>query len=355
MTKNIIFDLTSLFKRNITGLESFAIDFYRALLKRKDVNVFPVFRMKNEIDSNPNSIIIKSKNRFLTEQIYLPQIVKSIKGIDYVIYPAFPPGFMTYFVKPRNVKVVTVIHDLVMWKYLDTVSIKAKVYLKPLYELSLKYSDLIITVSNSIKVEIEKLTSIKVILLPGCISEKYDSVESINTDVLKYLNLQKGNYILSVGTIEPRKNITYLLQVYKSLLEKGFDKKLVLVGRQGWEKSKRFRNILNTIKNKVIFIGYISDYDLITLYKNSLAFILLSIHEGFGKPPLEALACGTKVYVSEIPVFKETLNDHAFFLPLNDADKASKIIMETIYKDSPKPINNYSFANFVRNVQSLEL
>jgi len=347
----IYIDLTSLYNRKVTGLEIYGIDLYKCLLKKDNIKVFPIFRYNNIIDNNTNAIILPSQNRLYTEQVLLPKFVKNIKNAV-VLYPVFPPGYLTYILKSNSVKIVPTIHDTVMWNYPDTLSLKAKLYLKPLYNLTLKKSNKIITISQTVKKELKQLTNIKILNFSNCISDVYKNINDINTNILNRLNIKENSYILSVSTVEPRKNLEYLLEIYNDLLKLGYDKKLVLVGREGWGNNEKLKNLIKSLEKDIIFTDFISNKDLITLYKNSYSFWLFSKYEGFGRPPLEALACGSDVVVSSIDVFKEVLKNDVIYIPLNDSRMAVEIIKKKKINKIKK--YNFSFEEFCKKIK-LEL
>lgn len=347
MKKKLLIDLTSIYNRKLTGMEIYGIDLYKLLLKKdnKNIEIIPIFKIKNTIDDNSNAIILPKKNRFMVEQLYLPMIVSKIKP-DFVWYPIFPPGYLTYLLKKPKTKIITTIHDTVPWNFYETMSLKAKLYLKPLYNIAAKKADFIVTISETVKNELLRMynrDNRNIINLSNCISKVFEeeNILKINTTILDSYKIKPKNYILSVSTIEPRKNIIYLLQIYKRLIEKGFSKKLILVGRKGWN-IKEINNLYDELNEYIIFTNYIGVDDLITLYKNCDSFLLLSIYEGFGRPPLEALSCGAKVYVSDIPIFHEILKEHAVYLPLNNIEKAANIILNNIDK-THNSINEYNY------------
>lgn len=343
MKKKLLIDLTPIYKRKLTGVEIYGIDLYNTLLKNKSkIDIIPIFKIENSLDNNVNIVLLNSRNRFSIEQLYMPLAINKLKP-DYVWYPIFPPGYLTYFLKPAKTKIIVTIHDSVPWNFYSTMSLKAKLYLKPLYNIALKKADYIVTISEAVKSELLKIHNRNIINLSNCISKFFEeeNISNINTNILDSYNIKPKNYILSVSTIEPRKNIIYLLQIYKRLIEKGFSKKLILVGRKGWN-IKEIDNLYNELKEYIIFTNYLSIDDLITLYKNCASFVLLSIYEGFGRPPLEALSCGAKIYVSDIPIFYEILKSNAIYLPLNNIEKASEIILNTI-DEINSPINDYNY------------
>jgi len=108
-----------------------------------------------------------------------------------------------------------------------------------------------------------------------------------------------GSFILSVGTIEPRKNLTSLLEAYRTLRVEGFEGKLVIVGKKGWLYEGFFRRLRELgLEDEVILTGFVPDEDLPALYSAADLFVYPSLYEGFGLPLLEAMACGVPVVCS---------------------------------------------------------
>lgn len=107
-------------------------------------------------------------------------------------------------------------------------------------------------------------------------------------------------YILFVGTIEPRKNLQTLIAAYDELLRTSTEKPhLVICGGRGWLDSDVFKRVEELhIRDMIHFTGYVDDDDLPALYSSALVFVYPSLYEGFGLPPLEAMACGTPVITS---------------------------------------------------------
>jgi glycosyltransferase involved in cell wall biosynthesis len=121
-------------------------------------------------------------------------------------------------------------------------------------------------------------------------------------------------FILSVGSIEPRKNLLSLLSAYKNLSKKQKEEyKLVLVGFKGW-RNDDVMTILNEEENNIIYLGYLSDLELAYVYNLASLFCYPSFYEGFGLPPLEAMACGTPVITSNITSIPEVCEDAAIYV-----------------------------------------
>jgi len=130
------------------------------------------------------------------------------------------------------------------------------------------------------------------------------------------LSLAKYNlpkkFILFVGTIEPRKNIKRLIEAYNIVSPQ---EPLVIVGKKGWFYKEIFKEIeeLN-IKDKIIFLDYLPGKDLPYLYNKAICFIYPSLYEGFGLPPLEAMACGCPVITSSTSSLPEVVGNAAVLI-----------------------------------------
>lgn len=119
-------------------------------------------------------------------------------------------------------------------------------------------------------------------------------------------------YLLFVGTIEPRKNLPTLLRAYDELLRATPHRpKLILCGGNGWKNDEVYR-LVDELKltEMVRFLGYVGDEDLPALYSAADCFLYPSVYEGFGLPPLEAMACGTPVITSDASSLPEVVGAH---------------------------------------------
>lgn len=128
-----------------------------------------------------------------------------------------------------------------------------------------------------------------------------------------------GPYFLVVGTLEPRKNLTRVLEAYAEAKQRGLRERLVLVGQVGW-KMAQLTNMVHSLRvsGDVILTGYVPDKDLVALYNLSTALVFPSLYEGFGLPPLEAMQCGTPVVSSESSSLPEVVgNAGIMFNPLD--------------------------------------
>lgn len=144
-------------------------------------------------------------------------------------------------------------------------------------------------------------------------------------------------YILSLSTLEPRKNINHLIRCFTQLVqqEKLQDLYLVLVGTKGWNYDQIFAEISNhsTLKDRIIVTGYVADEDLATLYSGAMVFVYPSLYEGFGLPPLEAMQCGVPVITSNTSSLPEVVGDAGIMLDPKDQDGLCHSLLQ-VYTDT---------------------
>jgi len=134
-------------------------------------------------------------------------------------------------------------------------------------------------------------------------------------------------FILYVGTLEPRKNLPTLIKAFYYLKKKNIHHKLVIAGGKGWKYDPIFQTIsdLNLIKD-IHFTGYVPKEDLPLLYNAADAFVYPSLYEGFGLPPLEAMACGCPVITSNTSSLPEVVGDAGIMINPCDYDKLAEAI-----------------------------
>lgn len=319
----IAIDLTPLYGRRITGVEIYGIDLYK-ILRKTEHTIIPIFLCKNELDDNPNAHIIKQCNRLWLENVALPRAVREISA-DITLFPIFPPPLTVYY--GAKTQIIPTLHDFAFLKYRQTLNLGAKYYLTPKYLWAFKKADAIITISETVKKELEEHTRKPIYNCGNVIAPEYK--ECKNKASLQYVEkfgLAENKYFISVSTIEPRKNFKYLMKVVKPILERR-NMKLVLVGRKGWGKDEELKRLIEEMGDMLVFPGYVEFDELVSLYRYAYAFALLSLDEGFGRTPYEAVACGCRrVILSDIEIFHETFGDNALFLPLEDEVKAKNML-----------------------------
>ncbi len=248
--------------------------------------------------------------------------------------------FFNYIV-PSGVsgKTVVTVHDMVFQAFPETVRRRTKLMLQAGLLKSMQRADRIVTDSAFSKSEIIKYYpefASKIRVVPcGVDTEKFYPLSdktSVSSVCQKYHI--DSEYFLYLGTIEPRKNLAKLLKAYADFIQEYIHPpKLVLAGAKGWN----FENILQLIpefnlQELVILPEYIQDEDVCPLMNGAIAFVFPSLYEGFGMPPLEAMACGTPVLVSNAASLPEVVGNAAL-ITRTDYHSIEKGL-HLLYKDS---------------------
>jgi glycosyltransferase involved in cell wall biosynthesis len=145
-------------------------------------------------------------------------------------------------------------------------------------------------------------------------------------------------FLLFVGTLEPRKNLLTLLKAFAQILrETQMRPQLVIAGGEGWLMTQTESFIESAgIKDRLLFTGYLRDEELRALYSSCVALVYPSLYEGFGLPPLEAMACGAPVIASRIAALQEVLGDTAILIDPLDSESLTRAIVEFLKDDKQR-------------------
>jgi glycosyltransferase involved in cell wall biosynthesis len=162
----------------------------------------------------------------------------------------------------------------------------------------------------------------------------------------KPLEFLPKKYLLSVSTIEPRKNYPFLLSVFKELSNRNPDLHWVIVGKIGWESPEFILELKSFAESsrRILVLDSVSDEDLVPIYDRASAFAFASHYEGFGIPLLEAMNLGLPAVVSDIPTFKEIGRSFVSYLPTTP-ESISKWV-KAIEQAIASPKLNYDLSPF---------
>ena len=245
-----------------------------------------------------------------------------------------------------NAKHVVTMHDFATLDYPEWTSKSFSTLYQFLLPRLAKRADAIIAISEYTKSRILYHTGIdekKISVIKNGVDDRFfiKTGRDFKSQIMPKYNIPSERYILSVSSIEPRKNISSLLRAWEKIQHQVDDDIwLVLVGRQN---PKIFSNAgLNNIPERVCFTGFVDDEDLTTLYQNALLFSYVSLYEGFGLPPLEAMAAGIPVLTSNTTSIPEVVGDKAIIVnPLSVSEIAENLLV-LLGSDSLR--NNLSLA-----------
>jgi len=204
---------------------------------------------------------------------------------------------------------------------------------------SAKKAAKIITISESSKNDIIKNYKVEkdkvVVVYPGIKEVSSIKYQVSSMDKIKEKYSIKGDYILFVGTIQPRKNIKRLIEAFAKIInEEKKDLSLVIIGKKGW----LYEEILDTpkklqIEEEVKFLDFVPDEDLPSFYAHAKCFVLPSLYEGFGLPVLEAMKYGCPVLASNVSSLPEAGGDAAVYFDPFDVDDIKEKILEVLNKE----------------------
>lgn len=248
--------------------------------------------------------------------------------------------FFNYIVPPFvHGKTVVTVHDMVLHAYPETMRTRTRLLLQLNLKQSMKRADLIVTDSEFSRSEIAKNYpdyAHKVRVVPcGVDLKRFHPVHDPD-EIARVQRAHQipGDYFLYLGTLEPRKNLVRLIRAYAKLRERHETVPyLVLAGGKGWQYESIFAAVKRLgLEKYVLFPSYIPAYDMPALYSGAKAFLFPSLYEGFGMPPLEAMACGTPVLTSNAASLPEAVGDAALKV---DPLKAGAILrgMEMLLTD----------------------
>src|SRR5262245_32371840 len=236
-------------------------------------------------------------------------------------------------------KTVLTIHDLSALRYPELHRPRLARRARLRLPLAARLAAAIITPTEAVKQEVcaqfhfrspNKVTAIHE--APRALFQPMPHRES--AEVRRRLGIE-DEFLLFVGTLEPRKNLLTLLKAFVEILRHtSLRPQLVVAGGEGWLMDETFSFVKESLINEHLRLtGYLEDADLRALYSSCRAFIYPSLYEGFGLPPLEAMACGAPVVASRIPALQETLDDAAILIEPLDVEGLVKAIIGLLQHD----------------------
>ena len=160
------------------------------------------------------------------------------------------------------------------------------------------------------------------------------SDSQIISSKLQRYDIPSRPYLLSLATLEPRKNLSFLIRCFGKLINEDptLDLQLVLVGVSGWKNTDIFQAAQQNpqLQSRIIFTGYLPDVDLSAIYSGATAFVYPSLYEGFGLPPLEAMQCGTPVITSNTSSLPEVVGDAGILIDPKQEDELCHAILQVV-------------------------
>lgn len=257
--------------------------------------------------------------RMLWEQVMLPLHLRRL-GVDVL----HSPHYTTPLASAGWRRVVT-IHDVTFFLLPRRYPVLRRLYFQGASRAGARLAALAIAVSETVKGDVVRylgLPAERVRVVPLAAGPGFHPLEdSARMEAVRDRYGLPPRFILSVGTLEPGKNQTTLVRAFHRLKGKGLEQGLVIAGQKGWMYEKLFRLVDGLgLRDEVRFVGYVPADDLVAVYNMADLFVFPSLYEGFGLPPLEAMACGLPVVASSAPALAEVLNGAAILVTPSDVD-----------------------------------
>ena len=295
-TRNLILALADYDRENLLIL--FVTDaehpFYKSLLGKPNLAIVPIRRSP----------------AWLRVFYWLPQAARR-ENVDLLHVQYFAP-------LGRRLPVVNMIHDVAWMRFPQFFSFLERTFLGLLVPGSARRARYVLTTSGVSKndlVQLLNLPSEKVKVTHNGVSASFsrDAMDGARSQQVCAEYGLKRKFLLYVGRIDPRKNLVRLIDAYTLLRTKyAMDYQFAIAGKIHLEPQAMRATLLRSeYREDIRFCGYVSDEDLPLLYRAADIFVYASEFEGFGLPPLEAMACGTPVVASDIAIFREILSDAA--------------------------------------------
>lgn len=346
----VAFDAQLLFEKEKTGIGRNAKSLIDCLIEYPEIEcTLNCFYMRNKKRTAAILKKYKDKGCHIQQSHFVPaRIYNHLERIFPLPYRlVFGKGagitqFFNYTV-PFGVagKRVAMVHDMAFLVCPDTVEKKTMHWLKRNIERYCRRADVVVTVSEFSRQEIHRYLDVP--------SEKIEVVCN-GVDLLNYRPdySQKqieearkqygieGDYLLYLGTLEPRKNLVTLIEAFRLLKERlPSAPKLVLAGKKGWMYEEIFEKVTEYgLEKEVLFPGYLAEVDVPPLLCGAKVFVFPSLYEGFGIPPLEAMACGTPVVVSNAASLPEVVGKAGLLAPPEDAGMLEKQMERLLVDDT---------------------
>lgn len=350
-------DLTALLPQP-TGVDRYLVGLLSALAEIDRDNRYTIFVNRGDRRSArlpPNfalrTLSLRSRGaRFAFQQVALP-VAAAMCRLDVL----HSPSFFLPIVRGRGRHLLTV-HDMTSFSHPD---LHVRLRRHPVYRAgiaaSIRRADLVSVPSAFVASELRRtvpgLSANRVRIIPYGVGREFYARAATDVERVRERLRLPTRYVLFVGTIEPRKNLETLVAAYRLLVSEGYDEELVLAGRLGWGYSDLIAQLeAPALRGRVHLPGYVDAVDLPALYAGASAFVYASRAEGFGFPPLEAMATGVPVIASNTSSLAENLAGAAELVPVGRADILAaalrRVLRDTDVRDRLRASGHRRAADF---------
>jgi glycosyltransferase involved in cell wall biosynthesis len=332
----------------LTGTERYSREVVAALIEIAPQHRFRLYRrMTNDerqaTDDDHRQLSTESvtiRQKRLWSHIGLLRELQA-RSPDALFVPAhvLPFGFRSASLRKRVRSVVT-IHDLGFKHFPSAHPLRQRLYLDWSARHSATYASVVIADSHATQRDLEHFYDIdprKIRIAYPALSTLVETSETQTQRALSKFDLKLQNYVLHIGTLQPRKNLTRLLEAWARLYsqKKCDNTKLVLAGGRGWGEDTTQNEVARLgLRDSIVITGYVSDKEKSVLMRNARALVFPSLHEGFGFPVIEAHSVGVPVACSNTSSLPEVAGEGALLFDPFDTDAIAQSLERVMTDES---------------------
>jgi len=329
-----------------TGVEEYALNLFRGIFKIGQEHEFRLFanylrgssKLVSSLGAYPNVTVYRFRhsNKLLNlsfKYLRKPQIDELIGNCDVFFYPNIIFGSTS-----SNCPVVSTFHDLSFELHPEFLSLKKRMWHRLVNPRQCaQQATRIIAVSNSTKNDLiwrYNIPAGKIKVVPSGIELPPKDLDDKLSEVKKKYQLPE-KFILFFGTLEPRKNAVGALKAFENIKKNGkIKQKLVIAGSPGWLDESFWREVAKSpFRRDIISTGFVEQADKLAVFSLADIFLFPSFYEGFGFPPLEAMAVGTPVITSSVSSLPEVVGDAALLVNPYNVTEIS-VALKKVLSDS---------------------
>ena len=328
--------------QQLTGVGHYTLELARAMALSAPGDHFEVvsprpylFDRKFVVRSDawpPNLTFVQEPTNILTRRWWRVGLPRYLAGSPVDLFHG--TNFEVPLWTRQRCPTVLTVHDLSLLLHAETHEARHVRRSRWRLPKMIRAATMIITPSESVRTELREQLRIaeeKVAAVPEAPRAVFQPMPSQEAAAIaRRLGIDK-EFLLFVGTIEPRKDLATLLRAFAEVAGNRESLRLVIAGRLGWVFDDLLQQIRDSgFADRIKLTGYLDDEELRALYSSCRAFIYPSIYEGFGLPPLEAMACGAPVIAAGIASLVEVCGEAALFFDQRSADSLARAMMEML-------------------------
>ena len=329
----IAINCRSILKSQRTGIGRYTYSLIQFLARIDEVNQYDLYAARGIFDAKRQDPITPNSRFKVRRDFFNLGARRMLRGAQ--VYHLPSPDFVD---GPAQAKVIVTVHDLIHRAFARGHTPQTIELTEKKMQDVIRRADILVCVSQATRDDLIRFYDVPAekcrVIYQGVDHEIFFPIDEKNrgqsNELLGVMGIT-GPFVLFVGTLEPRKNLSGLIKAFAKVVKDGYDGFLVVAGMKGW-MTNDLEDQLKTfgLNNKVILTGFVTDEQLRLLYATADTFVFPSFYEGFGFPIVEALACGALVISSQSSSCGEIAKDAALLVNPQDEDDLAKKLSDVL-------------------------